>query len=65
MKNPKILYRNGKIGYLLTTDRPKTNYCMLTMDQENGSIFHHSKNGKYLGYKEKMDWDIVWQEAEY
>jgi hypothetical protein len=64
MKNPKIKYRNGKTGVLLTTDRPNTSFPMVTMDDEHGNFFHHSENGKYLSSKEEEDWDVVCVEGE-
>jgi hypothetical protein len=62
MKNPKIKYRNGKTGVLLTTDRPNTSFPMVTMDDEHGNFFYHNQEGKYLGQREEKGWDVVWIE---
>ena len=64
MKNPKIKYRNGEKGWLLTTDRPNTSFCFLTMKEKTGCIVHHNKDGKYLGYKDEWPLDVVWVEGE-
>jgi hypothetical protein len=58
-QNKKIKYRNGQNGFLLTSSRPETNFSVLTMCEKRGSLFHHDKEGKYLGMSEEMPWDIV------
>jgi hypothetical protein len=59
-----IKYRNGESGFLLTTERPGTAYCTLTMKKETGCIIHHDAEGNYLGYTEDKPLDIIWEKSD-
>lgn len=57
--NPKVKYRNGKTGTLLTSKRLFSAFCVLTMEDEHQELVYHTLDGKYLGLTEENDYDII------
>ena len=62
MTNHNTTYRNGKKARILIEDRPKTKFCVLSIDMKTGSIYHHLADGSYhiAGRdNETSPWDLM------
>ena len=55
----KVKYRNGREARILIENRPKTKFCILSIDMETGVVYHHIEDGSNNLDRAKSNWDLI------